>query len=52
LDGFPSSDRSVAVPIDAGVPVQVVERSGDWARIVTSNGWTAWVDGRRLVPRS
>lgn len=50
LDGYPTSDRSVAVPIDPGVPVQVIERAGDWARIVASNGWTAWVDGRRLEP--
>jgi hypothetical protein len=27
-----------------------VERRTDWARIVCSNGWTAWVDARRLVP--
>ncbi len=50
LDGYPSADRSNVVPIDAGVPVQVVERSGDWARVVASNGWAAWVDGRRLEP--
>jgi hypothetical protein len=50
LDGYPTSDRSVGVPIDPGVPVQVIERAGDWACIVASNGWTAWVDGRRLEP--
>jgi hypothetical protein len=21
-----------------------------WARVVASNGWSAWVDGRMLVP--
>lgn len=50
LVGYPTADRSSAVPIDPGVPVLVVERSGDWARIVASNGWTAWVDGTRLEP--
>ena len=31
------------------VEVQVVETNGVWARIVTEDGWTAWVDARRLV---
>jgi hypothetical protein len=30
----------------------VIERAGDWARVGASNGWSGWVDGRRLVPRS
>ena len=34
--------------IAEGVPVQVVERAGDWARVECSNGWSAWVDGRLL----
>ncbi len=29
----------------------VVELAGDWARVVAVNGWTGWVDGRRLVAR-
>ncbi len=38
-------------PIDlgGGLPVAVAERLGDWARVVASNGWTGWVDARRLV---
>jgi hypothetical protein len=32
-----------------GLPVQVVEREDQWARIVCSNGWVAWVDANRLV---
>ena len=31
-----------------GLPVQVVERLGAWARVVASNGWWGWVDGRLL----
>ncbi|MEZ0096147.1 hypothetical protein [Streptacidiphilus sp. EB129] len=40
--------------LDPLLPVLVDERRGDWARVVCANGWTAWVDGRRLVtlPRS
>ncbi|MGW1541592.1 hypothetical protein ACWCPM_15380 [Streptomyces sp. NPDC002309] len=38
------------VPLDALLPVQLLERRGDWARIMCCNGWSAWVDGRLLVP--
>ncbi|MGW4566014.1 hypothetical protein ACWEN3_27555 [Streptomyces sp. NPDC004561] len=36
-------------PLDPLLPVQLVERRGDWAHIRCANGWAAWVDGRRLV---
>ncbi|MEV7247144.1 hypothetical protein ACPXCO_29245 [Streptomyces cyaneofuscatus] len=36
-------------PLDALLPVQLAERRGDWAYVICSNGWTAWVDGRLLV---
>jgi hypothetical protein len=42
----PSSPPSQ--PIAEGVPVQVIERQGDWAQVQCDNGWTAWVDGRLL----
>ncbi|MFD5733154.1 hypothetical protein ACFWIY_10005 [Streptomyces sioyaensis] len=40
-------------PLDPLLPVQVVDRRGDWAQALCSNGWSAWVDGRLLlsVPR-
>ncbi|MFJ5228343.1 hypothetical protein ACIQBJ_00440 [Kitasatospora sp. NPDC088391] len=37
------------VALDALLPVELAEAHGNWARIVCSNGWTAWVDGRLLV---
>jgi len=37
--------------INAGLEAQLVDQSGDWAKITFDNGWTAWVDGRLLVPR-
>jgi len=36
-------------PLDPLLPVQLLERRGDWARILCVNGWSAWVDGRLLV---
>ncbi|MFG2915996.1 hypothetical protein ACGF0D_24310 [Kitasatospora sp. NPDC048298] len=35
--------------LDALLPLRLLDRRGDWARILCSNGWTAWVDGRLLV---
>ncbi|MGW6737851.1 hypothetical protein [Streptomyces sp. NPDC055013] len=37
------------VPLDAFLPVQLVERQGDWGHILCANGWSAWVDSRHLV---
>ncbi|GGT29854.1 hypothetical protein [Streptomyces purpureus] len=37
-------------PLDPFLPVQLVDRVGDWGRIVCANGWSAWVDGRLLIP--
>ncbi|MFB7507361.1 hypothetical protein [Streptomyces broussonetiae] len=37
------------VPLDPLLPVQLLERRGDWGRIRCANGWSAWVDGRHLV---
>lgn len=44
----PESDQPT-VPLDPLLPVRLVELRGDWGRIHCANGWTAWVDGRRLV---
>ena len=38
--------------LDGGLDVTVEETSGDWARVTCENGWTAWVDARRLEVRS
>ena len=35
--------------VAAGVELRLVEQTGDWARVVASNGWTGWVDARLLV---
>ncbi|MER6675251.1 SH3 domain-containing protein [Streptomyces sp. NPDC000983] len=37
------------VPLDPLLPVQLLERRGDWGHILCANGWSAWVDGRHLV---
>ncbi|MCX5263944.1 hypothetical protein [Streptomyces sp. NBC_00199] len=37
------------MPLDPLLPVRLLERRGDWGRVLCSNGWSAWVDGRCLV---
>ncbi|MFG2826246.1 hypothetical protein ACGFWI_02000 [Streptomyces sp. NPDC048434] len=36
-------------PLDPLLPVQIIDRRGDWALALCSNGWSAWVDGRLLL---
>lgn len=50
LLGYTEPGSSTSTPLDAGLPVQVVERVGDWAQVVAWTGWSGWVDGRRLLP--
>lgn len=45
----PDGSGPAAARLDPGLEVQVVERKDDWAKILCSNGWEAWVDGRKLV---
>ncbi|MFI9363856.1 hypothetical protein ACIG5E_22805 [Kitasatospora sp. NPDC053057] len=35
--------------LDPLLPLRLIARQGDWAQVLCSNGWTAWVDGRLLV---
>jgi hypothetical protein len=44
----PDPSSSQGPHLDARLEVQVVEHRGDWARVVCSNGWSAWVDARTL----
>lgn len=39
-----------AADLQARVELTIAEKRGDWARVVGSNGWTGWVDARRLAP--
>ncbi|WP_215452268.1 hypothetical protein [Streptomyces sp. ATCC 21386] len=52
-DGLPAWETPdpahPTVALDALLPVRLVERRGDWGRVLCANGWSAWVDGRLLV---
>lgn len=46
----PDPAATPVATLDAGLDVMVVEQAGyGWARVVCSNGWSAWVDGRQLM---
>jgi hypothetical protein len=48
LQAFVNNQPST--PLDPGLEVQVAEYAGEWARVVASNGWECWVNGRALLP--
>jgi RsiW-degrading membrane proteinase PrsW (M82 family) len=45
----PDPSRPPMVTLAGGVQLSIAEERGAWARVVGSNGWTGWVDGRLLV---
>jgi hypothetical protein len=47
----PDPSGARAGTVQRRVPVQVLERRGDWAQIATSNGWSGWIDNRDLKER-
>lgn len=44
----PAPTSCLVGQLPPGLPVQVVERLGAWAHVLTSTGWSGWVDGRAL----
>ncbi len=46
----PDPSRPPVANLAPHLELRVAERAGDWARVVASNGWSGWVDGRRLIP--
>jgi hypothetical protein len=47
----PDPSQQPITTVQARVEMQVLELRGDWAHIECSNGWSAWVDARRLVTK-
>jgi hypothetical protein len=53
LPAWPTPDATAppVAHLDPGLEVAVVESYvTGWTHVVCSNGWSAWVDGQRLVP--
>ncbi len=45
----PDPKQSPVAQLDPGLEVQVIDRTGEWAKVRCSNDWQAWTDGHRLV---
>ncbi|ROQ99466.1 hypothetical protein EDE04_6020 [Streptomyces sp. 2132.2] len=45
----PDVSRPTAA-LDPFLPVRLLSRRGEWGEVLCANGWSAWVDGRLLVP--
>jgi hypothetical protein len=52
LPTWPTPDGGSPSPVrlEARVELSIAESRGDWARVVGVNGWTGWLDRRRLEP--
>lgn len=52
MDAWPVPDASSGPPVhvDAGVEVRVEALEAGWAHVASENGWSGWVDERRLGP--
>ena len=48
----PDPNQAPVARLDPRLEVEVLRTWGAWAEIVCSNGWSAWVDARVLVPAS
>jgi hypothetical protein len=51
MKAWPKPDPAVEpiAALQARVELSIAERRGDWVRVIGSNGWTGWVDSRRLL---
>lgn len=47
----PDPSRPPVVNLAERLRLVIGQRAGDWALVRAQNGWSGWVDGRRLVPR-
>ncbi|MGH9884267.1 MAG: hypothetical protein ACREBE_01985, partial [bacterium] len=56
VEGLPAwptpNGTGPATPLAGGLDLEIVQRAADWAQVRASNGWTGWVDGRRLLPKA
>jgi len=45
----PHPSQAAVAHLAPGVQLMLVEEQGAWARVVGSNDWVGWVDGRLLI---
>jgi hypothetical protein len=45
----PDPSQPPIAQLAPGVQLMLLEQQGAWARVMGSNGWLGWVDGRLLM---
>lgn len=48
----PDGAQAPTRTLEGGTEVRTLEVRGDWSHVETADGWTGWVDGRALPPRT
>lgn len=46
---IPVADAGDVATLDPNASVRVVEQRGEWANVLSADGWSGWVDAGRLV---
>jgi hypothetical protein len=49
---IPVADAGDVTTLEPNMAVRLVEHRGDWANVVSAEGWSGWVDARGLVPET
>jgi hypothetical protein len=49
---IPVADAGDVASLDPDLAVRVVEHRGEWANVVSADGWSGWVVARRLRPQA
>ncbi|HEY1636169.1 MAG TPA: hypothetical protein VGF64_15505 [Acidimicrobiales bacterium] len=49
---IPVADAGDVASLDPDLAVRVVEYRGEWANVVSADGWSGWVVARRLRPQA
>ena len=45
---IPVADAGDVASLDPNMAVRVVEHRGEWANVLSADGWSGWVDARQL----
>jgi hypothetical protein len=49
---IPVADAGDVTSLDPELAVRVVEHRGQWANVLSADGWSGWVDARKLRPET
>jgi SH3-like domain-containing protein len=47
---IPVADAGDVADLDPNLAVRLVEHRGEWANVLSADGWSGWVEARHLRP--